>query len=355
MTLGEYVRWTGDQALATRLRPSLEAALNWIEEYGDFDGDGFVEYLCRSSRGIRNQGWKDSSDSATHRDGRPAQPPVALAEVQAYVYGAWESAADLYDAWGEPERAARLRKLALNLRAQFQRTWWSELDQFFAMALDAEKEAVLTVSSNVGHCLWTGLLDDGPARTVGTRLIREDMLCGWGVRTLSSHEPSFNPMSYHNGSVWPHDNSMIVAGLKRYRMDGHALRVSEELLDAAVRFPLYRLPELYCGFARDRRYYSMPAQYPVSCSPQAWAAGSVFLVFQALLGLRPDASGDRITLRPTLPRAVNQLRVKNLRVGEHRVDLEVLRDNGTTRVEVTRAAPVAVVVEAPVAEPTNRR
>ncbi|MFN8634425.1 MAG: amylo-alpha-1,6-glucosidase [Chloroflexota bacterium] len=350
ITLGEYVRWTGDRALANDLRPNLESALGWIETYGDLDDDGFVEYLCRSTRGIRNQGWKDSSDSATHRDGRVAEPPIALAEVQAYVYAAWIAAAELYERWGELERALELRGRAKTLAERFQRVWWSDVDQFFAMALDAEKRPVNTVSSNVGHCLWAGLLADDAGRAVGARLVREDMLCGWGVRTLSSIEPSFNPMSYHNGSVWPHDNSMIVAGLKRYRQDEHALQVAEELLDAAVRFPLYRLPELYCGFARDRRYYSMPAQYPVSCSPQAWAAGSVFLVFQALLGLEPDAAADRIALRPTLPRHVNELRVRNLRVGGHRVDFEVRRDNGSIRVDVTRAAPVAVVVEGPVGE-----
>src|SRR5215212_10351830 len=340
VTLGEYVRWTRDQGLATRLRPNLVAALEWIERYGDFDGDGYVEYLCRSSRGIRNQGWKDSADSATYRDGRLAEPPVALAEVQGYVYAAWIAAAGLYEQWGETSQAEHYRTLASGLRLRFQRGWWSETDQFFAMALGADKAPVQTVSSNVGHCLWTGLLDDAPANGVGARLVREDMLCGWGVRTLSSLEPSFNPMSYHNGSVWPHDNSIIVAGLKRYGQDGRALQVAEELLAAAVRFPLYRLPELYCGFARDRRYYSMPAQYPVSCSPQAWAAGSIFLVLQSLLGLQPDPSADRLVLRPTLPRAVNSVRVRNLRVCGQRVDFEVRRENGQTRVDVTRAATI---------------
>lgn len=353
MTLGAYVRWTGDHALAERLRPNLQAALDWIEEYGDFDRDGFVEYLCRSTRGIRNQGWKDSADSATHRDGRRAEPPVALAEVQGYVFAAWIAAAELFEQWGEPGTAERYRSLAATLRRRFQRVWWSEIDQFYAMALDADKTAVTTVTSNVGHCLWTGLLDDGPAHAVAARLLRDDMLCGWGVRTLSSLEPSFNPMSYHNGSVWPHDNSILVAGLKRYNLDTQALHVAEELLAAAVRFPLYRLPELYCGFARDRRYYSMPAQYPVSCSPQAWAAGSIFLMMQTLLGLEPDAAGERITLRPTLPKAVNELRVTNMRVGKHRVTFEVRRERGTIKVDVTHAAPVAVVVEPPVYDVTH--
>ena len=350
MTLGEYVRWTGDRALAEQLRPNLDAALSWIATYGDLDDDGYVEYLCRSSRGIRNQGWKDSADSATHRDGQRAEPPIALSEVQGYVYAAWTAAAELYALLGEPTLATRYRKQASELRARFQRDWWSPRDGFFAMALDSQKRPITNISSNVGHCLWTGMLDDAPARMVGDRLTREDMLCGWGIRTLSSTEPSFNPMSYHNGSVWPHDNSLIVAGLKRYHMDQQALRVAQELLDAAVRFPLYRLPELYCGFARDRRYHSMPAQYPVSCSPQAWAAGSIFLIFQALLGLRVDAESDRVLLRPTLPRGVNELRVRNLRVGEHRVDFAVRRINGSLSVDVTQAAPIAIVVEGPIHE-----
>lgn len=347
MTLGEYVRWTGDLQLVRRLRPNLEAALAWIERYGDVDGDGFYEYLCRSTRGIKNQGWKDSASSTTHRDGQSAEPPIALAEVQGYVYAAWLSAAQLYEQLGESGPAERYRTLAADLRQRFQQQWWSETDQFFAMALDSEKRPLQTVSSNVGHCLWTEMLDHGPAWAVADRLVREDMLCGWGVRTLSSLETSFNPMSYHNGSVWPHDNSIIVAGLKRYRMDERALQIAQQMLDAAVRFPLYRLPELYCGFARDRRYYSMPAQYPVSCSPQAWAAGSVFLVIQSLLGLQVDAAAGRVTMRPTLPKGVNFLQMKNLAIGGHRIDLEVRREDDLFKVDVTHAAPIAVIVEPP--------
>ncbi|MCC6176561.1 MAG: amylo-alpha-1,6-glucosidase [Chloroflexi bacterium] len=348
IALGEYVRWTGDRAFAERLRPHAEAALRWIDEYGDLDGDGYVEYVSRSARGIRNQGWKDSAASATHRDGRVAEPPVALAEVQGYVYGAWVAMAD-YFAWlGDPARAVGLRSQAADLRARFLHDWWVQSERFFGMALDREKRLVETVTSNIGHCLWTGLLDDAAGRVVGARLIGEDMLCGWGVRTLSSLASSFNPMSYHNGSVWPHDNSIVIAGLKRFRMDAEALRVADEVLDAAIRFPLYRLPELYCGFARDRRYFSMPAQYPVSCSPQSWAAGSVFLLLQSLLGLRVDVDAERVLLRPTLPNGVNRVTVENMRVGSQQIAFEVFRDGVATRVDVTRAAPLGVVVEPPV-------
>jgi glycogen debranching enzyme len=347
MALAEYVRWTDDLEFAADLRTNLDLSLTWIGEYGDLDGDGYVEYLCRSTRGIRNQGWKDSMDSATHRDGTRAEAPIALSEVQGYVYGALVGAADVYERLGDADRPSELRRRAADLRDRFQREWWSQRDQFFAMALDRDKRPIENVSSNVGHCLWTGLLDQTCGRAVGERLVRDDMLCGWGIRTLSSLEPSFNPMSYHNGSVWPHDNSLIAAGLKRYGMDAEVLHVAQELLDAAVRFPLYRLPELYCGFARDRRYYSMPAQYPVSCSPQAWAAGSAFLIVQTMLGLRADAANNRILLRPTLPRGINAVQIRNMRVASHRLDFDVIRAGNAVRVDVTRAAPVAIVVEGP--------
>ena len=347
VALGEYLRWTGDWGLGRELRPNVELALRWIDDYGDADGDGYVEYLCRSDRGIPNQGWKDSADAVSHRDGRPARPPIALAEVQGYVYRAKTAMADYFDTLSEPARGKELRRQAAELRAGFARDWWLESEGCFAMALDAEKRPVATVSSNPGHCLWAGLLEDEEARRLGQRLMAEDMLCGWGIRTLSTREPTFNPMSYHNGSVWPHDNSLIIAGLKRYGMDDLAMHVADEVVDAAVRFPLFRLPELYCGFTRDRRYFSMPARYPVSCSPQAWAAGSVFLIVQAMLGLQPDADAGVLTVRPTLLGRVGRLSVRNLRVGGHAVDLECFQDEGGPRVEIERSDPIDVVVEAP--------
>ena len=345
VALGEYLDWTADWEVAERVRPNVEAALGWIDEYGDVDGDGFVEYVSRSTNGIRNQGWKDSHDSIGFRDGRLAEPPIALAEVQGYVYAARIAAARYFERFGERERAERLRAQARELRARFAERWWLPQERFFALALDREKRLVPSVSSNVGHCLWAGLLDDAAAMAVAERLMREDMLCGWGIRTLSSMETTFNPMSYHNGSVWPHDNSLIVAGLKRYGFDVEASRVAREVLDAAIRFPGYRLPELYCGFARDRRYYSMPAQYPVSCSPQAWAAGSVFLMLQALLGLRADADAERVLLRPRLIPNLNRVEVRRLRVGPHLLDLDVVRDGDQVRVDVLSSGGLGIVVE----------
>jgi len=348
MALGKYLEWTGDWALAERVRPNVDAALAWIDEYGDVDGDGYVEYLSRSDNGIRNQGWKDSPDSVSFRDGRPAEPPVALAEVQGYVYGAWVAAADIFGHFGDAGRAERLRARASDLQQRFARDWWLPDEGTFALALDRNKDVVPSVASNVGHCLWTGLIEADKARTVASRLMRDDMLCGWGIRTLSSAEATFNPMSYHNGSVWPHDNSLIVAGLKRYGLDAEAAAVTREVLDAAIRFPGSRLPELYCGFARDRRYFSMPAQYPVSCSPQAWAAGSAFLMLQSMLGLRADADGGRLLLRPRLIHGLNRVELRRLRVGQHKVDLDIVRDGDHTRVDVINSGDLGVVVEPPV-------
>jgi glycogen debranching enzyme len=255
--------------------------------------------------------------------------------------------ADYFEKLGELGRAVEVRRQAAELRARFARDWWLENEDCFAMALDADKAPVMTVSSNPGHCLWSGLLEEEQARQLGQRLMAEDMLCGWGIRTLSTREATFNPMSYHNGSVWPHDNSLIIAGLKGYGMDDLAMHVADEFLDAAVRFPLFRLPELYCGFTRDRRYRSMPARYPVSCSPQAWAAGSVFLIVQAMLGLQPDADAGVLTVRPTLLGRISRLSVRNLRLGGHAVDLDCFDDEGGPRVEIERSDPVDVVVEAP--------
>jgi glycogen debranching enzyme len=346
VTLGEYLRWTADWELGRMLRPHAEAALTWIDAYGDLDGDGYVEYISRSQHGIRNQGWKDSIDALCYRDGRNIEPPIALAEVQGYVFDAWMQMAEYFRKLGDDTRATRLHQRALELRERFQREWWIEEEGCFALALDRDKRPVRAVSSNPGHCLWSGLFDDEMAHRLGKRLMADDMQSGWGIRTLSSKEPMFNPMSYHNGSVWPHDNSLIVAGLKRYGMDDRAMRVADEVIDAAVRFPLYRLPELYCGFARDRRYFSMPAQYPVSCSPQAWAAGSIFLMVQAMLGLRPDADGNRLNLRPTLLGRINEITIENLRVGSHRVDLEIRQDGAVPRVTVLRGGPIEVVIDA---------
>jgi glycogen debranching enzyme len=336
ITLGEYVTWTGDLDLARRLLPNAEAGLAWMREYGDPDGDGFLEYHTRSSEGMRNQGWKDSPDSATHRDGTLAEPPIALAEVQAYAFAAHREMAQLYARLGMPEREREQRAAAERVRARFLESlaMADEDGPFFAMGLDGDKRRIETVTSNPGHALWCGLLRGNDASAAVRRLLQDDMLCGWGVRTLSSRARSFNPMSYHNGSVWPHDNALIALGMKRAGADAAARDVASQVFEAGLRFPGSRLPELWCGFARDRRYQSTPAQYPVSCSPQAWAAGSAFMLLQALLGLEADAFERTLRLRPLLPTWLGEVSVRKLRVAGTSVDFDVVRHGHQTQVEV---------------------
>jgi glycogen debranching enzyme len=345
VAIGELLNWTDDLDFVKRLLPNVEAALSWIDRYGDPDGDGYVEYKSHSESGIRNQGWKDSIDAVTYPDGRPVEPPIALAEVQGYVYAARIHTAALFRRLGQEERASSLETSATELRKKFERDFWFEAEQYYALGLGPDKRPIEVVSSNPGQCLWTGLLQGRAGRSAVRRLLQADLDSGWGVRTLSNREPMFNPMSYHNGSIWPHDNALIAAGFKRLGLDGAAARLIGEVLEAAMRFPHYRLPELYCGFGRDRRYFSIPAQYPVSCSPQAWAAGSVFLMIQTLLGLRADASRLQLQLRPLLPEWLNRISIRRLRVADTRVDFEVSRENGRTRVEIWDSGGLEVAVE----------
>jgi len=336
VTLGEYVTWTGDLDLARQLLPNAEAGLAWMDQYGDVDGDGFLEFQTRSSEGMRNQGWKDSPDSATHRDGHLAEPPIALAEVQAYRYAAHREMAHLYARLGQAAREREQRAAAERVRAQFlERLPLADADgPFWAMGLDGAKQPIETITSNPGHALWCGLLRGDEARAATERLLKDDMLCGWGLRTLSSKARSFNPMSYHNGSVWPHDNALIALGMKRAGCDAAAREVASQVFEAGLRFPGSRLPELWCGFARDQRYQSTPAQYPVSCSPQAWAAGSAFMLLQALLGLEADAFERVVRLRPLLPTWLGRISLRKLRVAGSQVDLDVVRQGHRTMVDI---------------------
>ncbi len=333
--LTEYVRWTEDWSLVAELRDPMMRALEWVRCRGGLDGDGFLEYRSRSTRGIRNQGWKDSPNSVVWRDGTLVEPPIALVEVQGYGYDARIRVAGLLRGLGEDDLAQQLLEEADRLRERFERKFWMEGEGYYAQALDAKGRPVPSITSNVGHCLWSGIVSPDRARRVVGRLMAGDMLTGWGIRTMSELEPNFNPMSYHNGSIWPHDNSLIAAGLKRYGYDEAVCQLFTELYEAGLRFGGYRLPELYCGFDRDRRYQSMPAQYPVSCSPQAWAAGSVFLLLQQTLGLRPAAGNSTIQVRPALPAWLNQLSLRHLRVGDQELDLNFERKNGRIQVDVS--------------------
>lgn len=337
IALGEYVRWTGDLALGRELLPNAEAAIRWMREYGDPDGDGFLEYHTRSAEGLRNQGWKDSHDSLHYRDGNLVEPPIALVEVQAYAYAAHREMAYLYGLIGDAEAARMARAAAEHLREQFiERLSMRDSHgrAFWAMGLDGQKRLIDTVGSNPGHALWAGLLRGEDAHLVAERLMQRDMLSGWGLRTLSSHERRFNPMSYHNGSIWPHDNALVALGLKRAGMDAAALTIAEQIFEAGLRFKGSRLPELWCGFARDQRYGSEPAQYPVSCSPQAWAAGSAFMLLQAMVGLEADGVQGVVRLRPVLPHWLSRVSYRDLRVGQTHVDFDVRRDGHRIVVDV---------------------
>jgi glycogen debranching enzyme len=343
--LAQYFRWTNDLGFVKELLPAAEAALEWIDRFGDLDGDGFVEYHSRSPRGLRNQGWKDAHDSVIHADGRPAEPPIALAEVQAYVYMAKVRMADVYGALGDFERAVRLKDQATVLRRRFHEAFWMEEEGFFAGALDADKEPVRTIVSNPGHGLYCGIVEPRRAEDVARRLFEPDMFSGWGIRTMSKEAAGYNPMSYHNGTVWPHDNALIAAGLKRYGFLDATNRIATAMFEAAQYTDYMRLPELFCGFTR--RAPSPPVQYPVACSPQAWAAGTPFLLLQGMLGISAAAHENVLTVnRPHLPPWLNEVEVRNLRVGDSTLSLVFRREGETTGFSLlSRDGDVRVVME----------
>jgi glycogen debranching enzyme len=343
--LAQYYRWTGDTEFVEELRPAIDAALSWIDEYGDQDGDGFVEYKSRSARGLRNHGWKDAWDAIVHADGRLAEPPIALVEVQGYVYMAKQRIADVFASIGDRERAVRLREEATLLRKRFNDAFWMEDEQYFAGALDGDKRQVRTVVSNPGHALYCDIVDRDKAEHVSKRLFQPDMFSGWGIRTMSKTATAYNPMSYHNGSVWPHDNALIAAGLKRYGHVTTTNRVATAMFDAAIHSDYMRLPELFCGFTR--RTPSRPVQYPVACSPQAWAAGAPFLLLQAMLGISALAHENLLTVnKPHLPRWLNQVELRNLRVGNSMLSLIFRREGETTGFSlIAKEGDVRVVME----------
>lgn len=340
--LGETYRWTADHDLVEELWPSVRAAVGWLDAQSALRSDGFLAYLRRSSGGeasrgwggLPNQGWKDSWDSARRRDGSLAQGSVALAEVQGYVHAARLAVAALARVLGDAEFAAAQERRAEELRASFEMAFWMEDAGTYALGLDGEGEQVDAVSSNAGQALWGGIAAPERAERVAASLLGPGMWSGWGVRTLSSETGGYNPIGYHTGSVWPHDNALIAAGLVRYGHAELAARIAGALLEAARYFPDDRLPELFCGF--DRAEAPLPVPYPVACSPQAWSAGSPFLFISTLLGLSPDAAAGRLELRrPHLPPWLPAVRLLGLRVGGARVDLSVTRTETAVAVEVT--------------------
>ncbi|MET0929797.1 MAG: amylo-alpha-1,6-glucosidase, partial [Aeromicrobium sp.] len=334
--LGELARWGADPLEVAELLPHADRALEWVRSDGDRDGDGFVEYERASDRGLVNQGWKDSWDGITFADGHPARAPLALCEVQGYVYDAYRTRAGLARLVGEQDVAQEWDERAQTLKLAFNERFWLADRGWFALALDREGRPVDACASNMGHCLWSGIVDEDKASSVARHLLSPEMFTGWGVRTLSSAMGAYDPVSYHNGSVWPHDNALIVAGLVRYGFIDEAQRVAVGLLDAAEHFG-GRLPELFCGF--DRSEYAEPVPYPTSCSPQAWAAAAPVHLIRTLLRFDPQLPADELWVAPVLPSAFLPLRVEGVALGDVRVDLEV----GANRA-VVEGAPHGVTV-----------
>ena len=346
MLAGQYFDRTGDQVLISEIWPNIEAALRWIDDHGDRDGDGFVEYQRETAQGLANQGWKDSNDSIMHADGALAKGPIALVEVQGYVYAAKRHAADLATALGREDLAMRLGREAEQLKDRFEDAFWCDEIGSYALALDGDKRPCCVRASNAGHALFTGIASPERAQRVMATLTSEASFSGWGVRTLARGEARYNPMSYHNGSVWPHDNAMIALGFARYGFKWEAARVFEGMFRASNYQDQHRLPELFCGFQRRRR--RGPTAYPVACSPQAWASAAPFAFLAASLGLELDHAQNEIRFKdPVMPDFLEQVTIRNLRLSDTHLDLHfprhrrdvalnVLRRHGDARVIVLK-------------------
>lgn len=329
ITLHEAWKWIGDQSMLRHYRDVALGALEWIDRYGDLDADGFQEYRSRSPKGIKNQSWKDSGHAVVYPDGRQVEPPIATCELQGYVFDAKLRMAEMFDALGEPARALELRRQAAELQQRFEERFWCEETNCYAFALDAGKKPVASVVSNPGHLLWSGIVRPDRAECVVKRLMAPDMWSGWGIRTLSSQHPAYNPFLYQLGAVWPHDNGLIALGFKRYGFTAETGRVAQAMTDAANNFVSSRMPELFAG--TERKPHSFPVQYRGANIPQAWAAGSIFHLVAALLGIRADAPNGCLYLDPDLPAWLPDLRLRNLTVGPARLDIRCRRDGDLTR------------------------
>ena len=343
MLAGAYLERTGDAEAVRALWPNVRAALAWIEKYGDRDGDGFVEYGRRAHDGLVNQGWKDSRDAVFHEDGSLAQGPIAIAEVQAYVYGAWRAASVIAKRLSLDAEALALDGKAEVIRLRFDQQFFDEALGSYVLALDGDKRPCRVRASNAGHALFTGIALPERARAVVATLMASSSFCGWGVRTVASTEARYNPMSYHNGSVWPHDNALIAAGFARYGFRHEAAKVFEALFSASTYVDLRRLPELLCGFSRNQG--RGPTFYPVACAPQAWAAAAPLSLIQSCLGLSFDPAGPRIAFsEPVLPAFLNSIVLRGLRVAGTVADIALRRSERRVVVDVLdRRGAVTVV------------
>lgn len=332
IVLHETWRTTGDARLLERHLDTAERCLDWIDKYGDRDGDGYQEYQTRSSAGYENQGWKDAGDAVLYPDGSPVKGPKALCELQGYVYDAWLRMAEIFDVLARDDRAKLLRMKAKTLFRKFNEDFWDEDTESYAYALDGDKHKVLTVASNQGHCLWSGIVPKERAFLVVRQLMRPEMRSGWGIRTLSSAHPAYNPFSYQNGSIWPHDNSIIALGLRRYGFVDEAMTVIQDICAAASFFVQHQMPELYAGV--ESSPVNFPVQYLGANVPQAWAAGSVFAFLQVLVGFQPDAPGNYLYIDPALPDWLPEVRIRQLRFGRQSIDLHLWREGNHTRWKV---------------------
>jgi glycogen debranching enzyme len=333
--LAIHSAWTGSLDLFHELRDHVCSALHWIDQFGDTDGDGFIDYRTHSPSGARNQGWKDSANGIVMETGELAAPPIALPEVQGDVYLAWHSMADLFERDGDSTIAEDLRHKARRLYAAFNEQFWMPEESYYAFCRQADGRFSKSIASNPAHALWTGIVDPRRARAVVERVLEADMFSGWGIRTLSADDPSYNPVEYQLGSVWPHDNAIIVAGMQRYGFVTEANRVFTAMMQAAFQFEHFRLPELFAGYSRTDA--SRPAKYPVACSPQAWAAASVPYMLASVLGLVPEGFNHRLRIkRPCLPDWLEWVSLRHLRVAGAEVDLHYQRVDEGTVVAVTR-------------------
>jgi glycogen debranching enzyme len=338
-----YYHRTGDRPFIEHIWPNIDAALRWISRWGDVDGDGFIEYQQQSPVGLVHQGWKDSHDSVFYADGRDVQGPVALCEIQGYVYAAWRGAAELAPLVGRASQANTFNERAEKLRRDFEEAFWCPALRTYALALDGQKRRCEVVSSNPGHTLLTGLPSDARARQIADTLLAPENFSGWGIRTLAMGEIRYNPMSYHNGSIWPHDNALIARGLARYGLREHVLTVMRGMFEASSAIDLHRLPELFCGF--PRRSGEDPVPYPVACNPQAWASASVFMLLGACLGLDVSARERLVRFtRAKLPAFLDEVHIRNLQVGSETLDFVLERHEDDVGVNVLRrGADVEIV------------
>jgi glycogen debranching enzyme len=339
---GEYYRWTGDAATMRALRSNLTAALHWVRGFGTRDGGPFLRYDTSSPTGLRNQGWKDSENCVVHEDGTLCEGPIALAEVQSYLYAALSSLAPVFEGLDAPKEAATLLSEAEDLMRRFRHTFWLPERRLVPMAIDGDGQPAAALASNAGQALWGRILSQEQAEGVRDGLFSNEMFSGWGIRTLGSNNPAFNPVGYHLGTIWPHDNAIIAAGLKRYGFDEEANEIVTALYDAAVSLPSFRLPEVYGGHPRS--VHQPPVPYPVACRPQAWAAGSLLMLVTSVLGLAPDAAKGKLYLvRPKLPFWLDRVSLRGIRVGEGVIDLTFLQAHGRTRAHVDYAEGVEAV------------